>query len=59
MASNPSATIDDCSQCPAKWWEKQMSPKIVSQEHANYGQPFKSWVFCRINWAINSSATGL
>jgi len=59
MASNPLATRDDCSQCPVKWWENQMSPKIVSQEHVNYGQPFKPRVLCRIHWAINSSATGL
>jgi len=48
MASNPLATRDDCRQCPVKWWEHQMSPKIVSQEHVNnYGQPLKSCVFCK------------
>jgi hypothetical protein len=32
--------------------------KVVSQEHANNGQPFKSWVFCRVHWALRALNSG-
>jgi len=33
--------------------------KFLAQNMQSKGQPFKSSVFCRVHWALNSSAKGL
>jgi len=33
--------------------------KFLAQNMPSKGQPFKSSVFCRVHWALNSSVRGL
>jgi len=42
--------------CAAWWWEIQMSTTVGQSRMLRNRRPFKSWVFCRVQWSVQSDA---